>query len=338
MAIDRRRFLLGSALVPLLARSARAASPLFAATCAEDSGGYALRAFDAAGRMAWRVALPTRGHGMACGRGRLVAFARRPGDWALVLDAATGAERARIAAPDGLAFNGHGAFSADGRRLFATATRREDDSGWLIVLDAEGGWRPTGLWPSGGSDPHEVLRVGERLAVANGGLPEGEPARHADEVETSLAWLDARSGALLAVERPPESLRSVSLRHMAARDGRVFVVGQDQGPAHSGLPLLAVSRGDGLDYRATPSLDGYCGSVAAGAQALCVASPRAGLAYLLDETGAPSARFEMADVCAVAAAPGGGFLIASGRGRLRGPGGAEVETPGLRWDNHAVPL
>jgi hypothetical protein len=290
--------------------------------------------------MAWAVPLPSRGHGMACGPGRIALFARRPGDWALLVAAEDGVVRARIDAPQGLTFNGHGVFSADGRRLYATATRAEDDSGWLVAFDsAQGWWRAAAIWPTGGPDPHEVLRLGEALVVANGGLPDGRPARHAEEVETSLAWLDAGSGEMLRLQRPPEALRRVSLRHMTASGGRVFVVGQDQGPAADDLPLLAVADGRRLAYLATPPLGGYCGSVAGSDGALCLTSPRAGRAFVLDEAG--TARFErdMADVCGVAAAPGGGFLLTGGRGELRLPDSdAALATPGLRWDNHAVRL
>ena len=339
MAIDRRRFLLGSAAAPLLARPGRAAPALYAAACAEDADAYAFRAFDRAGRMAWAVPLPSRGHGMACSDGRVAIFARRPGSWALLVAAESGAVQARIEAPDGLTFNGHGAFSADGRRLFATATRAEDDSGWLVILEGQRAWRAAALWPTGGSDPHEVLRIGEALVVANGGLPDGRPARDPEEVETSLAWIDARRGDLTSLQRPPEALRRVSLRHITAMGGRVFVAGQDQGPVADGLPLLAISDGRDLAYRTTPPLGGYCGSVAASQGELCLTSPRAGRAFVLDRSGAPRLEREMADVCGVAAVPGGGFLLSSGRGELRlARDDGAATTPGLRWDNHATRL
>jgi hypothetical protein len=339
MAIDRRQFLLGSAATALLARPVRADAPIYAAACADDSGGYALRAFDGDGRMAWARPLPSRGHGIACHGGRLAAFARRPGSWAILMAARDGAAQTQIEAPDGLTFNGHGAFSADGRRLFATATREEDDSGWLVALDGDAGWRAAATWPTGGSDPHELLRIGDKLVVANGGLPDGRPARDPDEVDTSLAWLDIRTGELLRLQRPPEGLRRVSLRHMTAIGGRIFVVGQDQGSAKDRLPLLAMSDGRRLLHIATPPLDGYCGSVAASDGALCVTSPRAGRAYVLDEAGNVRSSCDMADVCGVAATADGGFLLTSGRGELRlARAAAAMATPGLRWDNHAAAL
>jgi hypothetical protein len=185
-----------------------------------------------------------------------------------------------------------------------------------------------------------VLHLGGKLVVANGGLPDGRPARDPDEVDTSLAWLDARDGALLSLQRPPDELRRVSLRHMTTADRRVFVVGQDQGQIADGLPLLAASDGRQLEYLQTPPLDGYCGSVASSGDALCVTSPRAGRAFVLGASaGVVRVRRDMADVCGVAATPGGGFLLTSGRGALRLTGSrAPIETPGLRWDNHAARL
>lgn len=339
-AIDRRRFLLGGALASLFAASARAADARFVAACAAETGGYELRAFDAAGRMAWALPLPARGHGTAQAGARLAAFARRPGSWTLLVAAASGVQAARIAAPDGFAFNGHGAFGPDGRTLAATATGEEDESGWLLVFDGAAGWRLAAAWPTRGRDPHEVLRLGDVFVVANGGLPEGRPTRDLSDIDTSLAWLDARDGALLRLQSPPSELRRVSLRHMAAAKGRVFVAGQDQGPVGDGPPLLAVSDGRRLEYLQTPPLGGYCGSIAAAGDALCLTSPRAGRAVLLDVSDAAVRReFDMADVCGAAAAPGGGFLLTSGRGALRlTRADAPVGTPGLRWDNHAAIL
>ena len=338
MAIDRRRFLLGGALAPLLARPGRAAAPLYAAACAEDAGGYALRAFDGAGGMAWTLPLPSRGHGMVFADDHVVVFARRPGSWAILADARDGAVRARIEPPDGLTFNGHGSFSADGRRLFATATRQENDSGWLAIFAGANGWRAAASWPTGGTDPHEVLRLGETLVVANGGLPGGRPARDPDEVDTSLAWLDARSGEVWNLQRPPAELRRVSLRHMTVARGWVFVVGQDQGAASDAVPLLAMSDGRRLSYISTPPLAGYCGGVASSAAALCLTSPRAGRAFTLEASGDVRASCEMADVCGVAPASAG-FLLTSGRGALRLAGeGPASATPGVRWDNHAIRL
>jgi hypothetical protein len=257
----------------------------------------------------------------------------------MLASAKDGAVRARLEPPDGFTFNGHGAFSADGRLLFATASRQEDDSGWLIVLDGANGWRAAAKWRTGGRDPHELLRLGDALVVANGGLPDGRPAKNPQEVDTSLAWIDARSGELRNLQRPPEELRRVSLRHMTIVQGRAFVVGQDQGPAADRPPLLAMSDGRRLVYIATPPLDGYCGSVAGSHAALCITSPRAGRAFVLDASGAVQASCEMADVCGVAPTPADGFLLTSGRGQLRlVRAGAGAATPGLHWDNHATRL
>jgi hypothetical protein len=119
----------------------------------------------------------------------------------------------------------------------------------------------------------------------------------------------------------------------------VFIVGQDQGAASDGLPLLAMSDGRRLVYLPTPPLDGYCGSVAASERELCVTSPRAGRAFVLGTSGEARASCEMADVCGVAATASGGFLLTSGRGDLRLARSARgAGVPGVRWDNHAIRL
>jgi len=339
MAIDRRRLLLGAALAPFAGAPAQANAALFAAACATAGGGHALCAFAADGRIAWTTPLPGRGHGLAR-RGRLLAaLSRRPGAWLLLVDARSGRVRARAEPPDGFALNGHGAFAEDGGRLFATATRAEDDSGWLIAFDGAAGWRPAAAWPTGGSDPHELLRLGDALVVANGGLPDGRTPADVADVDTSLAWLDARDGTILGLRRPPAELRRVSLRHMAALGRRIFVGGQDQGPRGEAPPLLATSDGSGLRYLPTPPLSGYCGGVAARDGAVCLTSPHAGRAVTLaGDDGRPLGARALDDVCGVAAAAGG-FLLTGGRGELASTASSVVApTPGRRWDNHAAPL
>ena len=78
-----------------------------------------------------------------------MAFARRPGTFALVIDCAEGREVARLHTPEGRHFYGHGAFTPDGGLLFTTENAIEDGHraarGLGRARTATGGsarWRP----------------------------------------------------------------------------------------------------------------------------------------------------------------------------------------------------
>lgn len=332
-AIDRRGFLLGAAALPLARRD------LYLAACGMESGQYGLSAFTASGDLAWSRAAPSRGHGLCLSPDRrLVAlFARRPGDFVLLVAPQTGALEARVAPWQGLRFNGHGVFSADGARFFATCTREDDDSGWIGVHARARGWRAVAAWPTHGSDPHEILRLDDTLIVANGGLPGGKTPLDAGAVDTSLAALDARDGRLIEQVRPPADLSAISLRHMTAIGRTVYVAGQDQEAGAESTSLLAAWDGGALRYFATPDLDGYCGSVVANQGQLCLTSPKAGRAYLLSPGATPTKEIALVDVCGAASDPAGGFVLTGGRGDVwRSSENAGPRVNGRRWDNHAL--
>jgi hypothetical protein len=339
MAIDRRQFLLGAAALPLAEQSRRGR---FAAARAEASGGFGVSVFDRNGEDLWAAPLPARGHGMALSPDArsLVVMARRPGDFGLILSAASGATMTAFEPAPGLRFNGHAVFSADGGRIFATATRAEDDSGWIAVHDRREGWQAVDAWPTRGCDPHELIWFQGALCVANGGLPEGRTPLDPAEVETSLVLMHAGDGDILAQIRPPEEAASISLRHMAVAADRVFVGGQDQAGESGPLPLLVEFDGRSLRYLAPLSLAGYCGSVASSDDLVCVTGPKAGRACVVAaESGRLLSSSAMDDVCGVAADPAGGFVLTGGHGDIgRTRDRRRERSAQARWDNHLLAL
>jgi hypothetical protein len=66
--------------------------------------------------LVFQIPLPGRGHAAAIHpqKPQAVAFARRPGTFAVVTNCVTGQPSARLSAPAGRHFYGHGAFSRDG--------------------------------------------------------------------------------------------------------------------------------------------------------------------------------------------------------------------------------
>ena len=115
------------------------AGPLYVGCRADDAERYFTTGFGADGHVVFDVALPGRGHGAAFRPTvpQCVAFARRPGTFAVVIDIDRGEAVRRIDATAGRHFYGHGAFSPDGRYLFTTENDFEAGRGLVGIRDAE---------------------------------------------------------------------------------------------------------------------------------------------------------------------------------------------------------
>ena len=123
----RRSFLRGAAglgtaaLIPAVGWAA-AGSPGYLAAAALPDGGFCLLGLTAGGEECFRLPLPDRGHAAAAHprRPEAVAFARRPGTFAVVIDCAEGRAVAELHSPENRHFYGHGAFTADGASSYTT--------------------------------------------------------------------------------------------------------------------------------------------------------------------------------------------------------------------------
>ena len=173
---SRRGFLGSLAAASLISRPswADAGSPAYLAAARLPDGSYALCGLDNSGYETFALPLPDRGHAAAAhpSRPEAVAFARRPGRFALVIDCISGAATARLDAPSGRHFYGHGVFSRDGETLFTTENDFETGDGRIGVWSRAGGYTRTGEFASGGIGPHDVKRLpqSDTLVVANGGI------------------------------------------------------------------------------------------------------------------------------------------------------------------------
>jgi hypothetical protein len=356
--------LLGAGLLLPWSVRARASSKLYL-NAYGDPAGYGIAAFDAAGDIRYRLPLKRRGHSFTykADGTAAVAFTRRPGDQALVFDPRSGELKHRIPAAEDRSFCGHGAYSADGRLLFATEAIGSTGDGVLGVYAVEDGYRRVAEWPTHGLDPHEVKLMpdGRHLVVANGGiLILADMPRlklNIPDMDPSLVYLDSRDGRVVTEIRPPQELRQLSIRHLAIdRRGRVAVAMQYEGPETDPVPLVALH--DGPEARTAPlrflelpetaraGLRQYCGSAAMDrtGQRLAVTSPRGNLALVWDmDSETLIAQSQIEDVCGVA--PGeAGFLLSNGRGRIYrwdqpGAGARTVEAMAggqVQWDNHMV--
>jgi len=335
---------------------AAAGSPAFLSAARAPDGQYRLHGIGARGELLFGIDLPARGHAAAAHpeRAEAVAFARRPGTFALVVDCARGIVAADLSAPQGRHFYGHGAFSADGTRLYTTENAYAEARGIVGVWDAANGYARIGEFPSGGVGPHEILRLPgtDTLAVANGGIEthpdSGRAKLNLPFMQPNLTYLSAEGTALESVH-PAETARANSIRHLAAAsDGTVAMAMQWQGDPADAPALLALHRqGGALRPLAAPAaahraLQGYAGSVAISGDAaeVAISSPRGGQVHRFSFAGAFLGALHRADICGLAP-HGAGFLATDGGGGLQAfRQGAPVVLARhpLAWDNHAIAL
>jgi len=352
MEISRRSALAGLAALASAPAAAETSSPAPAYIAAlKDRQGFAAVLLDAAGEAIARADLPARGHGAAVSRqaGLALVFARRPGGYALVFDLASRRPAGMFAPPAERRFNGHGAFSADGRLLYASENDFEAARGAIGVYDVAGGWRRIGEFPSHGVGPHELLRLedGHTLVVANGGI-----ATHPDlprvklnlaDMQPSLAYIDSRNGELLDRADLPSGYHQLSIRHLVqtARD-EVWWSGQYEGPAEDTPPLVGVHRRGGpidlLGASADVALRNYAGAIAFNGRSghAAVSSPRGGRAQIYDVQSRRLIETRLiGDVCGLAPRAMD-FLASDGHGRLHDGARTVREAAGVAWDNHLV--
>jgi len=339
--IDRRSFLRAAGLAFVAGLPAKGAFALsrsdavFATGFRAPDGGFGLALMSERGEFIDRIDLPGRIHGLgySAASGRVVAFALRPGTFALVVDVAGKAEPVIITAVDGRHFYGHGCFSPDGRRLYASENDFDGNRGVIGVYDATDGFSRIGEFPAHGIGTHDmsVSDDGGTIVIANGGIethPDfGRTKLNLDRMEPSLVLLDARDGRLIEKHALPPELRQLSTRHLATMgDGRIWFACQYEG-ARTDRPPLAGSfaRGEPLSFVDLPeeTIDGlgnYVGAIAANrAEGLIgLSSPRSGMAVTLDaRTGRLLRQERMADAAGIAPADHG-FAVSSYRGDFAG--------------------
>ena len=325
---------------------------------------YGVAVFDETGAIRALHALPGRGHDVAFDAvgGRCVAFARRPGSFAVAFDLAEERQPEVIASAPGRHFFGHGVFTADGGLLYATENDFSAGRGVIGIYDARDGFRRVGEIDSGGLGPHELVWTadGRTLAIANGGLdttPDagGRTDLNRADMAASLALVEAASGRLVASHRLGPGLAQLSPRHLAVdRTGAVWFGCQHYGDPTE-LPPLAgrlvpgrepelFSLPDDLKARAK----NYVGSVAVTADgaAAVFSAPKGSLLFAFSAGGGGFlGAAALADGCGIAPAPGaaGTVLATAGTGAVARwtPGGgapAEAGRQDLAFDNHLVRL
>lgn len=353
--LDRRQFLAASGALFVTGLSARAAfgfaqtDGLFISTCQRADGSYAAAIVSEQGEVLHWVNLPARGHDTLVSRtlGQAVIFARRPGTFAISLDLARGRPPLSFAAPPGRHFYGHGAFSANGKILFAAENDYENGRGIIGLYEVASGFSRIGEFYAHGIGPHELALMpdGKTLVVANGGIethPDfGRAKLNLDTMAPSICFIDHRDGTLLERQALPASAHQLSLRHLSvAPDNTVWFAGQFQGARTTRTQLIGSARqGGGIRFLNLPETEvskfqNYISSIKFDAQSgLLAASSSIGSRVALIDTGAA----KVVQALDIDAASGIGFahgeLIATGRrGALR-IADQNVDAD-IKWDNH----
>lgn len=349
----RRGFLAGLAALTLPVPGwADAGSPRFLAAGKQDDR-FVLHGLDAGGETTFAIDLPGRGHA-ACAHPAsplAVAFARRPGIFAVALDCLTGAVIARLVPPEGRQFNGHGVFSADGTLLFTSEVVAETSEG-RIGLWRFPDFRRIGEWASGGIGPHDVKRLPDgRLVIANGGIrtdPQDRSKLNLDSMRPNLTVLSPE-GDIQAKAELAADLWQNSIRHLAVNAaGTVAFAMQWEGDPSEPVPQLGLWRPGREEPRTCPPdavgtfrMKGYAGSIAmTDGGLIALTSPRGGVVMIHDTDGRHLATHARADVCGIAA-EGEGFLATDGSGALwscTAQGIAPLRRTGPQWDNHLIAL
>ena len=356
---DRRTFIAGmlaAGVVPKLTW-AEVGNPAFLSAGMKRDGQHVLCGLTNVGQITFEVALPSRGHAAAAHplQPEAVAFARRPGTFAIVLDCVTGREKSRLHAPVGRHFYGHGVYSEDGELLFTTENDFESAQGVIGIWDAKDKYRRLGEFFSGGTGPHDIKLMPDRntLVVANGGIethPEaGRTKLNIATMRPNLSYVSLKGVVYEQIELD-HSLRKHSIRHLdVAANGLVAFAMQWQGDTSKSPPVLGLHKRGLSPEILEPKTHmkermlGYAGSVAItdDGRRIAVTSPRGNLCQIFDiKTRRITDYLALEDVCGVAG-NAEGLIVTSGFGVVQAishTGRHTTAKHSVCWDNHLLCL
>lgn len=346
---NRRHFLAGllaSGLIPA-PTWADAGAPAYLAAAGLGEDSFALCGISPALEILFQIPLPGRGHAAAAHptKPQAVAFARRPGNFALVINCLSGQVTARLETPKGRHFYGHGAFSLDGNRLYTTENDFEAGTGRIGVWDTRT-YARLDEFASGGVGPHDIKRLpaSDVLVVANGGIDTRPDAGRAKlnipTMRPNLSYIADRK--VIETQELPEEMHLNSIRHLAVgHDGLVAFGMQWQGAGDAPALVGLHRRGQHLRLlQGTQDMHGYIGSIALSRKGdkIAVTSPRAGCVQVFDTVSETEmATSVLADVCGVAPRDTG-FVVTCGTGKIVDLTDSKDRRHPLMWDNHLIKL
>ncbi len=322
---------------------------LYAAAFQKPDGSHGFALVGEDGAVLSEHFLIGRGHGFttSAATGWSVAFARTPGNFGYAFRADGRYEPVAFSSPENRHFYGHGAFSPDGKILYATENDFENDVGIIGLYEPANGFRRIGEFPSGGIGPHEMLLTpdGTGLWVANGGIvthpSTGKTKLNLDTMRSNICLINLKDGSIRARHETPTDWQRLSLRHMAIdNSGFVWIGAQHEGTETERAPLVArCGMEDGLTFVDLPdpalgAMRNYVGSVAASGDGKRIGftSPEGGSLLVIDAaTGTIAAQEQISSVCGIAGR-GEGFLKSTETGFMNARKYDEL------WDNHIFKL
>lgn len=354
----RRGFLAGLIAATALPKQtwADAGSPAFLAAAKLPDASYALFGLNALGAQIFQIPLPSRGHA-ACGhptRPEAVAFARRPGRFALVIDCVTGETVKQMNVPQGRHFYGHGCFINAGAVLCTTENDIETGQGVIGLWSRHDGYRRIGEVSSGGIGPHEIktLAGGQGMVVANGGIrthpDSGRQKLNLDSMRPNLTFLNPAGEITAQVVLPPE-LAQNSIRHIDVNASNQVAFGmQWQGDALDAPALAGIATPDKTTFLSVPAaqqrrLKNYIGSIAFSndGRKVGITAPRGGLLQIFDGQTAELLTSQRRPDISGIAAHADGFVATDGNGvmfQIAGQTKVKLSHADLHWDNHLVKI
>ncbi|OWV79899.1 hypothetical protein ATY78_09145 [Rhizobium sp. R635] len=352
-AIDRRSFVKAAgmgflaALAPKSLMALERADAVYASGIRAADGSFAVATVTEGGEIIDQVALPARAHGMAfsAATGKTVAFARRPGTYAMIFDPRNKGEPIVISSREDRHFYGHGAFSPDGRLLYASENDFDGNRGMIGLYDATDRFTRIGEFETYGIGPHDmtVSDDGRLLIVANGGIethPDfGRTKLNLGAMQPSLVLIDAATGALVEKHMLPAEWSALSTRHVdLGGDGRIWFACQYEGHRNDLPPLVGhFAKGEDLSFidlpeETTRRLANYVGAIAVNRSEglVGVTSPKGGASVTIDaRTGKVLAETIVPDAAGIAPAREG-FAVSSYDGDFRST------RSDVAWDQHIV--
>ncbi|OWV81002.1 hypothetical protein ATY77_22395 [Rhizobium sp. R634] len=352
-AIDRRSFVKAAGLGFLASLTPRAlmalerADAVYASGIRAADGSFAVATVAENGEIIDQVALPARAHGMAfsTATGKTVAFARRPGTYAMIFDPRNKGEPIVISSREDRHFYGHGAFSPDGRLLYASENDFDGNRGMIGIYDTTDRFSRIGEFETYGIGPHDmtVSDDGRLLIVANGGIethPDfGRTKLNLGAMQPSLALIDAATGALVEKHVLPAQWSALSTRHVDLYgEGRIWFACQYEGHRNDLPPLVGhFAKGEDLSFvdlpeETTRRLANYVGAIAVNRREglVGVTSPKGGASVTIDaKTGKVLAETTVPDAAGIAPAKEG-FAVSSYDGDFRST------RSDVAWDQHIV--
>ncbi|OHV27054.1 DUF1513 domain-containing protein [Rhizobium sp. RMa-01] len=352
-AISRRDFVraagLGflASLAPKSLMALERADAVYASGIRAADGSFAVATVTERGEIVDQVKLPARAHGMAfsAATGRTVAFARRPGTYAMIFDPWHKSEPIVISAREDRHFYGHGAFSPDGRFLYASENDFDGNRGMIGIYDASNRFTRIGEFETYGIGPHDmtVSDDGRLLIVANGGIethPDfGRTKLNLGEMQPSLVLVDAATGALIEKHVLPAQWAELSTRHVDLDDkGRIWFACQYEGHRKDLPPLVGhFAKGEDLSFidlpeETTRRLANYVGAIAVNRSEgiVGITSPKGGTSVTIDaRTGKVLAETSVPDAAGIAPAKSG-FAVSTYDGDFLST------RSDVAWDQHIV--